>query len=308
MTNITQSVSTKDILGLYLKEISRIPLLTAAQEIEYGKAVQQMISRSISPELTDDEMASIIRHGEIAKKKMIEGNLRLVVLIAKKYQNRGLELMDLIQYGAIGLQRGVERFDPSKGYKFSTYATWWIRQSITRAIADQSRTIRLPVHVSETLSKIKRTERELTQKLSRSPRIAEISQEMGLKVPQVRSILEASRPLASLNAMCGSDTSNKDNKLLAFIPDHQPSPLDLAAVELSRSLVLDLVRLLNVQEQEVVSLNFGLDGGKPLNSTEIAERLKVSRQRINQVQVTALKKLRKLAKDSDSWDLEVLVH
>jgi len=298
-----KAIATGDLVSLYLKEIGRIPVLTAAQEIEYGSSVRLLISLSLSPELTHEQRANIIRKGKLAKKRMIEGNLRLVVSVAKKYQNRGLELMDLIQYGSIGLQRAVEKFDPTKGYKFSTYAYWWIRQGMTRAISEHSRTIRLPVHVTEILNKIKRTERELTHKLSRSPQIAEISQELGLREEQVREFLQVSRPSVSLSLKCGTE---KDSEIEMLLPALQPSPLETIAIELSWQMVLDLLGHLNSQEQEIVSLSFGLQGDKALNFAEIGKRMNLSRERIRQIQLKALRKLKKLASSSESWDIEAL--
>ncbi len=324
LTKSHSNASNADLVGLYLKEIGRLPLLTSEQEINYGRSVQQMISLYSSKqiltvnngreptlrewaefvgELSEQKLTNLIRQGEQAKKKMIEGNLRLVVLIAKKYQHRGVELIDLIQEGSLGLQRAVEKFDPTLGYKFSTYAYWWIKQGIKRSLTNQSRTIRLPVHLHERLSKIKRQEYDLTQKLGRSPQIAEISQELGFNENQVRECLEVSRSLISLSLLCGSE---KDGELLTLIPASQLSPLDLTGVELSRQEVLELVRQLNAREQEIISLSFGLDGDKALTLKEIATKLNLSRERIRQVQITALRKLRKITKSCDSWDIEVL--
>ncbi len=319
-------VAKGDLVGEYLNEISRLPLLTSEQEINYGRAIQLMVSLHSSkqalaaklhreptlPEwsasvgdLLPELIADKIKRGERAKKKMIEANLRLVVSIAKKYQHRGVELIDLIQEGSLGLHIAVEKFDPSIGCRFSTYAYWWIKQGIRRSLADQSRTIRLPVHLHEKLNKIKRRERELTLSLGRSPKIAEISQEMGLKVEQIRDCLEASRIVVSLSLMCGTE---KDNELLTLLPANQPSPEDLTACELSRQEVLNLLNQLKPRQKEILSLRFGLYDGKALRPTEIAALLKISYKSARQIEARALRQLRKVCVFSDSWDVEALSH
>jgi len=313
-----------DLVGQYLKEIGRIPLLTQMQQIEYARNVQQMISLQNSRQklatnkgreptviewavcvgdLSPDELASLIRQGEQAKKRMIESNLRLVVLIAKKYQHCGLELIDLIQEGSLGLQRAVEQFDPTLGYKFSSYAHWWIKQKITRSLTNHSRTIRLPVHLYERLSKIKRQERELTLKLGRSPQVIEISQELGLQENQVRECLSASRSVLSLSLINGKE---KDSDLLALLPATQDSPEDLISSDLSRSQVFDLLRKLEPQQKKILMLRFGFYGNEALTLVETANRLNLSRERIRQIQMIALKKLRKITESFDSWDLDSL--
>jgi len=316
-------VANGDLVGQYLKEIGRLPLLTVREQIQCARDVQQMISlyserqklavsKGREPTLLEwatfvgeqrDELANLISKGEQAKKTMIEGNLRLVVSIAKKYLGRGVEFIDLIQYGSLGLQRAVEKFDPTRGYKFSTYATYWIKQGVTRGISRDSSTIRLPVHVRETLKKIKRQEREMTQKLGCIPKIVEISKELGLKENKVRECLEASKKQVSLSLKCGTE---KDSELETIIPANQLSPLELTANDLSRQEVFDLVRQLNAREREIVSLSFGLYGDKALNLTEIAMRLNLSSERIRQIQLLALRKLRQIAPPSDSWDIEAL--
>ncbi len=306
-----KAVAKGDLVSLYLQEIGRIPLLTAEQEIVYGKAVQQMISLHSSKqtlaakldreptllewaadeEIAPDNIASAICKGDMAKKKMIEGNLRLVVSIAKKYRNRGLELIDLIQEGSLGLQRAVEKFDPALGYKFSTYAIHWIRQGITRAIADHSRTIRLPVQINQKLNQIKRVQQELTQKLGRSPQIAEISQELGIKEKQVTDCLLVPRSSVSLSVMCGEE---KDDELLTLLPALQPSPEEMTEAELSRVQALEMLSVLNSQQQEILHLRFGLDDGKPLSFAEIGKRLNLRPKSTLQIAARALKKLRQL--------------
>ncbi|HTL89897.1 MAG TPA: sigma-70 family RNA polymerase sigma factor, partial [Leptolyngbya sp.] len=230
-----------DMVRTYLHEIGRVPMLTHEQEILYGKQVQQMMTLQEKKEklakklgheptqqefsdhvhLSDSELTGILQRGRRAKQKMIEANLRLVVSIAKKYQKRNLEFLDLIQEGSLGLERGVEKFDPTRGYKFSTYAYWWIRQAITRAIAQQARTIRLPIHITEKLNKIKRVQRELAQSLGRSATAAEIASELELEPEQIREFLLMSRQPVSLDLRVGD---NQDTELQELLEDDGPSP------------------------------------------------------------------------------------
>lgn len=306
-----KAIAKGDLVSLYLQEIGRIPLLTAEQENNYGKAVQQMISLhsskqtltakldreptllewALDEEITESNLASVIWRGEIAKKKMIEGNLRLVVSVAKKYRHCGLELIDLIQEGSLGLQRAVEKFDPSLGYKFSTYAIHWIKQKMTQAISNHSRAIRLPVQINQKLNKIKRVQQELTYKLGRSPRIAEISQESGLKEKQVTDCLFIPRSFVSLSLMCGSE---KDDELLTLLPANQPSPEEITEAELSKNQVLNLLSSLSPQQKEILQLRFGLYDGKALSFTEIGKRLNLRPKSALQIGARALKKLRHL--------------
>ncbi len=306
-----QAIAKGDLVTLYLQEIARIPLLTVEQEIAYGKAVQQMISLQSSKQIltikldreptlqewavdeniTPDNLKSAIWRGEIAKKKMIEANLRLVVSVAKNYRHRGLELIDLIQEGSLGLQRAVEKFNPALGYKFSTYAIHWIRQGVTQAIANHSRIIRLPAQINQKLKQIKRVQQELTTSLGRSPRIAEISQEMGLKEKQVTDCLLVPRSFVSLSLMCGSE---KDDELLTLLPAKQPTPEELTEAEFLRQNVFELLAQLNPQQKEIIGLRFGLFDGKPLSFIEIGKRLNLRPKSAIQIGARALKKLRQI--------------
>jgi RNA polymerase nonessential primary-like sigma factor len=240
-TDTTNTKFTADMVRTYLREIGRVPLLTREQEIVYGKQVQHMMSLleakeelakklrheptlnewAIATQMSEAELNETLRGGQRAKQKMIEANLRLVVAIAKKYQKRNMEFLDLIQEGTMGLERGVEKFDPTRGYKFSTYAYWWIRQAITRAIAQQARTIRLPIHITEKLNKIKKVQRELAQQLGRSPSPAEIAKELEIEPAQIREYLNLARQPVSLDVRVGD---NQDTELQDLLEDDGPSP------------------------------------------------------------------------------------
>ncbi|MCT7960854.1 RNA polymerase sigma factor, RpoD/SigA family [Laspinema sp. D1] len=304
-----QSDST-DTIRSYLHEIGRVPLLTHEQEIVFGKQVQQMMAfleakealeKKLKREPTEEEWAeavgqsvgelkNLVKIGRRSKQKMIEANLRLVVAIAKKYQKRNLEFLDLIQEGTLGLERGVEKFDPMRGYKFSTYAYWWIRQAITRAIAQQARTIRLPIHITEKLNKIKKVQRELTQNLGRSPSPSEIGEALELEPAQIREYLLMARQPVSLDLRVGD---NQDTELQDLLEDADASPENYITQELLREDLESLLAELTTQQRDVIILRFGLKDGRELSLAKVGEKLNLSRERVRQLEHQALAHLRR---------------
>ena len=268
--SVPDGVSIEDPVRMYLKEIGKVPLLTAEEEIELAKRM----------ELGDEE----------AKKRLAEANLRLVVSIAKRYVGRGMLFLDLIQEGNLGLIKAVEKFDYRKGYKFSTYATWWIRQAITRAIADQARTIRIPVHMVETINKLIRVSRQLLQELGREPTPEEIAEEMNMPVERVREILKISQEPVSLETPIGEE---EDSHLGDFIQDDNvPVPADAAAFTLLKGQLVEVLSTLTDREQKVLRLRFGLDDGRARTLEEVGKEFNVTRERIRQIEAKALRKLR----------------
>ena len=264
-----------DSVRLYLREIGKIPLLSSDEEMELARR--------------------IIEGDKKAKDKMAEANMRLVVSIAKRYSGRGLDFLDLIQEGNTGLLRAVEKFDPDKGFKFSTYATWWIRQAITRAIADQARTIRIPVHMIETINKLVRTQRRLTQELNREPTMEELSKEMDMEPEKIEYINKIRQETSSLDAGIGRDGDEEDSVLGDFIEDEDTiSPVESATNQLLKEKVAEVLSSLSDREQKIVRMRFGLDnGGKSHTLEEVGQQFAVTRERIRQIEAKALAKLRK---------------
>lgn len=268
--SVPEGVDIDDPVRMYLKEIGRIPLLTAEQEIELAKRIEE----------GDEE----------AKRRLAEANLRLVVSIAKRYVGRGMQLLDLIQEGNLGLIKAVEKFDYRKGFKFSTYATWWIRQAITRAIADQARTIRIPVHMVETINKLTRVSRQLLQELGRAPQPEEIAAEMDLPVERVREIMKIAQEPVSLETPIGEE---EDSHLGDFIEDQDAlAPAEAASFTMLREQLASVLESLTPREQQVLRLRFGLDDGRTRTLEEVGQVFGVTRERIRQIEAKALRKLR----------------
>ena len=311
--SVPEGVSIEDPVRMYLKEIGKVQLLNADEEIELAKVIDEGSeykqkchelekklrkpeSEEVKKALTDELNAlrekggNIIEEGEAAKKRLAEANLRLVVSIAKRYVGRGMQFLDLIQEGNLGLIKAVEKFDYSKGYKFSTYATWWIRQAITRAIADQARTIRIPVHMVETINRLMRTQRTLLQELGREPTQEEIAKEMRMPVERVAEIQKISQEPVSLETPIGEE---EDSHLGDFIQDDNvPMPADAAAYTLLKEQLLEVLGTLTDREQKVLRLRFGLDDGRARTLEEVGREFNVTREHIRQIEAKALRKLR----------------
>ena len=307
--SVPDGVSVEDPVRMYLKEIGKVPLLSADEEIELARKMEagnvaaekiKLLKERIegtADEAEKEEIRGEIRElqqqvdqGNAAKKRLAEANLRLVVSIAKRYVGRGMLFLDLIQEGNLGLIKAVEKFDYRKGYKFSTYATWWIRQAITRAIADQARTIRIPVHMVETINKLVRVSRQLLQELGREPTPEEISEEMKIPVERVREILKISQEPVSLETPIGEE---EDSHLGDFIKDDNvPVPAEAATFTLLREQLEDVLSTLTGREQKVLKLRFGLEDGRARTLEEVGKEFKVTRERIRQIEAKALRKLR----------------
>jgi RNA polymerase primary sigma factor len=287
---------TSDPVSWYLATIGREPLLTAAEEIELGNQVQALMRLlDDSREEYSSQEQKMMRVGQRAKQRMIKANLRLVVSVAKKYQGKGLELLDLIQEGSLGLERAVEKFDPTRGYKFSTYAFWWIRQSMTRAIACQSRTIRLPVHLSERLTAIRKVSLDLAHKLGAMPSRQEISEALGMPLDELDGILRQALTTSSLDAPVNGDEGRSFlGDLIADGDDEEP--LDKVERGIHQEQLDRWLSHLSEQERQVLQLRFGLDGEERQTLAEIGRRLEVSRERVRQVELKALRKLRNLTR------------
>ena len=299
--SMVDSFGTDDPVRMYLKEIGKVNLLTSDEEIQLaqdmvsGSAAKEQMEELVSageeidPELKA-ELDKAIKAGERAKKRLAEANLRLVVSIAKRYVGRGMQFLDLIQEGNLGLIKAVEKFDYTKGYKFSTYATWWIRQAITRAIADQARTIRIPVHMVETINKVIRVSRQLLQELGHDPTPEEIAEEMNMPVERVREILKIAQEPVSLETPIGEE---EDSHLGDFIPDEDASePAEAASFTLLKEQLVEVLSTLTPREEKVLKLRFGIEDGRTRTLEEVGKEFNVTRERIRQIEAKALRKLR----------------
>ena len=263
-----------DSVRLYLREIGKIPLLTPEEEADLAQR--------------------IVKGDKKAKDKMVESNMRLVVSIAKRYGGRGLDFLDLIQEGNTGLLRAVDKFDPDKGFKFSTYATWWVRQAITRAIADQARTIRIPVHMVETINKVLRTTRKLTTELNREPTNEEIAKALDMEPDKIDYVMRIKQDIASLDASVGKEGDDEDSVLGDFVEDEErTSPEESASNQILKEQLSEIIATLTDREQKIIRLRFGIGGGRPHTLEEVGEEFDVTRERIRQIEAKALNKLRK---------------
>ena len=309
---------TDDSVRVYLREIGRIPLLTQDEENDLAAQIvanveplaraeeklTKLNEKLKKPGLADDKKADLrsqreklrlkIKKLKRPKDAMAEANMRLVVSIAKRYSNRGLDFLDLIQEGNTGLMRAVEKFDPDKGFKFSTYATWWIRQAITRAIADQARTIRIPVHMVETINKLLRVQRKLTQELNREPTIDELAEAMDDTPDKIKYVFKIKQEIQSLDATIGGNDDDDSSELGNFVEDDSAvKPEEAASTELLREQILEVVNGLNDRERKIIKMRFGLDGDRPHTLEEVGAEFAVTRERIRQIEAKALNKLRK---------------
>ena len=298
---LVDSFNIDDPVRMYLKEIGKVPLLTADEEVTLATSMSEgnlAKERLAEIEETNEEISAeerkaleaLVKQGESSKQKLAEANLRLVVSIAKRYVGRGMLFLDLIQEGNLGLIKAVEKFDYTKGYKFSTYATWWIRQAITRAIADQARTIRIPVHMVETINKVIRVSRQLLQELGHDPSAEEISADMGMPVDKVREILKIAQEPVSLETPIGEE---EDSHLGDFIPDEGASePSEAASFTLLKEQLVDVLSTLTPREEKVLKLRFGIEDGRTRTLEEVGKEFNVTRERIRQIEAKALRKLR----------------
>jgi RNA polymerase primary sigma factor len=295
-------LSLDDPVRMYLKEIGRVPLLTMDEEKQLAMAIE---AGDLERQKNGQAQSRIIEHGDESKRKLTEANLRLVVSIAKKYVGRGMLFLDLIQEGNLGLIRAVEKFDYRKGYKFSTYATWWIRQAITRALADQARTIRIPVHMVETINRLIKISRQLLQELGRDPTVEEIAHEMGLTPEKVREVIKISQEPISLETPIGEE---EDSHLGDFIEDQEAiAPAEAASVMLLKEKMADVLRNLTERERKVLVLRFGLEDGHQRTLEEVGQEFGVTRERIRQIEAKALRKLRHPSRGKalkDYWSSE----
>ncbi len=300
-SSAVDEVNLSDPIRMYLKEIGKIPLLTAEEEVDLAKRIEAGVNaqsqldemKKENEEITPDmqkAFQALIDDGAMAKEQLIKANLRLVVSIAGHYNNRGMLYLDLIQEGNMGLIKAADKFDYSKGFKFSTYATWWIRQSITRALADQARTIRIPVHMVETINRLIRTSRQLMQEYGREPTTAEIAAAMHLSESRVQEIIKIAQDPVSLETPIGEE---EDSHLGDFIPDETaPAPADAAFYALQREQLMEVLDTLTDREKKVLILRYGLDGGRSYTLEEVGEKFHVTRERIRQIEAKALRKLR----------------
>ncbi len=298
---LVDSFNIDDPVRMYLKEIGKVPLLTADEEVTLATSMSEgNLAKERLAEIEENnehisaeeqaELETLVKQGENSKQKLAEANLRLVVSIAKRYVGRGMLFLDLIQEGNLGLIKAVEKFDYTKGYKFSTYATWWIRQAITRAIADQARTIRIPVHMVETINKVIRVSRQLLQELGHDPSAEEISEEMGMPVDKVREILKIAQEPVSLETPIGEE---EDSHLGDFIPDEGASePSEAASFTLLKEQLVDVLSTLTPREEKVLKLRFGIEDGRTRTLEEVGKEFNVTRERIRQIEAKALRKLR----------------